>query len=346
MRAPRHREEGFVLVTTLWILAGLAVLAAYIDRVVTSDLQYAIEARDLLRAEIDRRSTEATLHYLLATGRMNYRGLILESEQRFSNSLNEDEHLPDYGDGEVWVTGAVYAGVGAARFSIQDEGGLVSVNAPRSPLFASLLEHAGVAIPDVERIVARVEDYIDSDDTLTLNGAERYDYRQLGAPPPLNWIMASPLELAKVLGMDALLAAPQWQLLLPSLTVRPAVGYNFNTMRPEILAALLDLDEPGVQGILDEREKGPLSRLGQIAMLSGKHLDIDEMELRVLPSRFLRVTVWHDGGGPCVVAGVALTPLGDRAPWRMDYRYLVPYSDHDGSGTPREPPLDAATSLL
>ena len=346
MTKTRGREEGFVLVATLWILAGLAILAAYIDRVVASDLQYAVEARESVQAEIERRSAEATLHYLLATGRMNFRGLILESEQRFSNSLDEDEYLPDHGDGEVRVTGVVYAGVGGARFSIQDEGGLVSINAPRSPLFAAILEHAGVSLPDVERIVARVEDYIDSDDTLTLNGAEHYDYRERGAPPPLNWIMASPLELTKVLGIDELIASAQWERLLPLLTVRPVVGYNFNTMRPEILAALLDLDESGVQGVLEEREKVALSRLGQIAMLSGKHLDIDEMEMRVIPSRFLRVTVWHDGGGPRIVTGLVLTPLGDRAPWRMDYRYLVPTSADDGSGTAREPPLEAATGLL
>ena len=346
MTKVRGREEGFVLVATLWILAGLAILAAYIDRVVTSDLRYAAEARESVRADIERRSTEATLHYLLSTGRMNFRGLILESEQRFSDSLHEDESLPDFGDGEVRVTGVVYAGVGEARFSVQDEAGLVSINAPRSSRFAAILEHAGVPSPDVERIVARVADYIDSDDTLTLNGAEHREYRQRGEPAPLNWTMASQLELTRVLGIDTLIAVSQWERLLPLLTVRPVVGYNFNTMRPEILAALLDVDESEVQGVLEEREKVALSRLGQIAALSGKHLDVDEMQVRVSPSRFLRVTIWHDGGGPRIVTGLALTPLGDRAPWRTDYRYLVPAStDHD-SDTPREPPLKAATGLL
>ena len=342
----RGCEEGFVLAATLWILAGLAILAAYIDRVVNSDLQYAVEARKSVQAEIERRSTEATLHYLLATGRMSFRGLVLESEQRFSSSLDEDERLSDHGNGELRVTDVVYAGVGGARFSLQDEGGLASVNAPRSPLFASVLEHAGVTLPDVERVVARVEDYIDSDDALTLNGAEHHDYRERGEPPPLNWIMASPLELAKVLGIDKLISVSQRERLLPLLTVRPVVGYNFNTMRPEILAALLGLDESGMQGVLGEREKVPLSRLSQIAMLSGKHLDIDEMEVRVIPSRFLRVTVWHSGGGPRIVAGLAFTPLGDRAPWRMDYRYLEPAPAAGGSDTSREFPLQAATGLL
>ena len=343
--APRN-AQGFVLVATLWVLAALAVLAAYIDGVVATDVERAIETKGWLEAELDRHSTEATLVYLLSTGRMNHRGLILEDEQRFSNALPEDEQLPDHGDGELRVAGEVYAGLGATRFSVQDEVGLASVNAPSSVVFAGLLEHAGVADSDVERIVARVEDYIDSDDTLSLNGAEHYDYRQRGAPPPLNWIMSSPQELSKVLGVGEVLTPAQWRRIWPALTMRPVFGYNFNTMRPEILAGVLGLDERGIRRVLEEREKRSISRLTTVALLSGRHLDIDEMEIRTLPSRFLRISVWREGGGSRILAGIFLTPLGETVPWRKDYRYLEPiWATHD-SGTPRETPRAAATALL
>ena len=346
MSTARRNAQGFVLVATLWVLAALAVLAAYIDGVVATDVERAVETRGWLASELDRRSTEATLIYLLSTGRMNYRGLILEDEQRFSNTLPEDEQLPDHGDGELRMAGEVYAGLGAIRFSVQDEGGLASVNAPSSPVFAALLEHAGVAESDVERIVARVEDYIDSDDTLTLNGAERYDYSQLGAPPPLNWIMSSPQELSKVLGVGEVLTPEQWRRIWPVLTMRPVFGYNFNTMRPEILAAVLDLDEKGIRGVLEEREKRSISRLTTVALLSGRHLDIDEMEIRTLPSRFLRISVWHEDDGSRILAGIALAPLGEKVPWRKDYRYLEPIRANHDSGTPRETPRAVATALL
>ena len=346
MRAVRRVAGGFVLVATLWVLAGLAVLAAYIDGVVASDVERAIMARRSMDSELDRRSTEATLIYLLVTGRMNHRGLILEEEQRFSDSLPDGDSLPDHGDGEVRVTGEVYAGLGGARFSIQDEGGLASVNWPGSSLFAALLEHVGVAATDIERIVPRVEDYIDADGDLTLNGAEHYEYRERGVPPPLDWIMASPLELGKVLGVDELLTPAQWRRLWPLLTTRPAFGYNFNTMPPDLLAALLGLDEQGIRGVLEEREKRSISRLGQIAMLSGRHLDIDEMEVRLLPSRFVRISVWREGDGSRILSGVALTPFGDSAPWRKDYRYSESMTTHGDSRTLREPPLQAATALF
>ncbi len=346
--APRRRRDqrGFVLVATLWALAALAVLAAYIDGVVAADVRDAIDAKRALQAELDRRSTEATVTYLLATGRMNHRGLILEAEQRFSNLLSDEEFLPPHGDGEIAATGAVYAGVGGARFSIQDEGGLVSVNAPRSTHFQALLAHLGLARSEIEGIVARVEDYIDSDDTLSLNGAERYDYEERGRPPPLNWIMSSPFELMNVLGLDAAISPDAWRDLMPLLTMRPVYSYNFNTMRPEVLAVLLGLDVRGVRRLVEEREKTPIVRLSQVALLSGRHLDIDEMEVRTLPSRFLRVSVWHEGDGSRILTGIALTPLGTSEPWRRDYRYSEPVSTHEGSRTPREPPLEAATDLL
>ena len=346
--ARREGSSGFVLAATLWVLAGLAVLAAYIDGVVASDVERAIMAGRSLESELERRSTEATLLYLLATGRMNHHGLILEEEQRFSGSLTvtEDEHLPDHGDGELRVRGEVYAGLGGTRFSLQDEWGLASVNVPDFPLLAVLLRRTGLAEVEVQRILARVEDYIDADGDLTVNGAEHYDYRRRGMPPPADWIMASPWELKKVLGVDALITPAQWRRLSPLLTVRPVFGYNFDTMRPELLAAVLGLDERGLRRVLEERERRPISRLGRIAMLSGRHLDIEDEELRVLPSRFVRVSIWHEDGGPRHLVGVELTPFGESAPWRKDYRYREAITSHEDFSTPHEPPVEVATALF
>ena len=346
MRIARPAAEGYVLAATLWIVVAVAVLAAYIDGVVASDVGRAITAKRSLQSELDRRSTEATLIYLFVTGRMSGRGLILDPQQRFSDSRSEDARLPNHGDDELGVTGRVYAGVGRTRFSVQDEGGLVSVNSPGSPLFTALLEHIGVAASDIERMVVRVEDYIDKDSNVTLNGAEQSDYRRRGAPPPLNWTMSSPVELKKVLGFDEMLTPTQWHRLRPLLTVRPVFGYNFNTMRPEVLAAVLGLEEQDVQSLLAEREKRSIYRLTTISLLSGRHPDIDEMEIRTLPSRFLRLSLWREGAGSRTIAGIALTPLGESAPWRKDYRYSEPISAQHDSRTPREPPLTVAKALF
>ena len=384
--APR-RHRGFVLIATLWTLAAMAVLAAYIDGVASADIDRAIAAKAALEGELARRSTEATLTYLLTTGRMNHRGLMLEPEQSFSDA--EGNRGPDRSVGVIDLAGETYAGLGDTRFSIQDENGLVSVNFPRSANFAAALSYAGVASADIDRVVPRVEDYVDMDDDLSLSGAERFDYdraldqatspapagraatsyqtsaisrardrapsaawalntqgpdgmsagpgtaAELRLPNPSNWSMATPLELRRALGVDGLIAPDQWRRLLPMLTMRQTAGYNFNTMRPDVLAAVLKLDQGAVANILAARAERSVASLNRVAMLTGTHVDIDPMSVLGLPSRFLRISIWHNASGLRSLAGVALTPFGD-APWRIDYRYTEPME-------PTEPPEPART---
>ena len=146
--------------------------------------------------------------------------------------------------------------------------------------------------------------------------------------------------------MERLLSPARWERLRPLLTMRPVYSYNFNTMRPELLAALLGLDEAGVQRMLEERERGPLWRLTRIAMLSGVHLNVDELELALFPSSFMRVAVWHESEGSRLLSGIVLTPFGESAPWRKDYRYSEFIAAASGAGTPREPLLPTPTPLL
>ena len=342
----RGNAKGFVLVATLWALAAIALLAAYISNIVTADIERATEEKRSFEAELEGRSTETTVIYLLATGRMNHRSLILEEEQRLSDSRGDQSPSLFSETGELQITGVTYAGLGRARFSVQDEGGLIPVNMPQFPPLAAVLGHIGIAEENVVRIVARLGDYIDTDDFSRADGAERDEYRLRGKAPPLNWIMSSPMELAEVIDIEDLIAPDQWSELWPLLSVRPLTRYNFNTMHPKVLAALLDLDAHELRDVLEERERRPLSRRTQLSMLSGKHLDIDEMEIAVLPSNFLRLKVWHEATARRSVVGVELTPLGESAPWRKDYRYTEPITIPHDPGTHLDPPLEAATALL
>ena len=311
------RSGGFVLVATLWVLAGLAVLASYIDGVTTDSVERATAARLALHRELDRRNTEVTLVYMLATNRKNHRALLVDNEQRFVEFV--DEQLPPTGDAEVAVTGRAYAGLGETGFAIQDEAGMVPVNTPNAPQLAAMLRHVGVSAQDVVRVVARVSDYVDIDVELTLNGAEHFDYVRRGLPPPPNWLMASPLELKKVLGVEQIITDEQWRRLQPVLTMRQGIGLNISTMPPDLIAALLDADEKAVQDIVEESDMRPL-RANRLMQLAGWAVTIDPDDLRVLPADHLRITTWHPGGARHV-AGIHLTPYVDGAAYRHDYRY-------------------------
>ena len=325
-------QSGFVLVAALWVLAALVVLAAYIDTVATAEVQRATLAKQSLERELARRSLENTLLYLLATNRMNHRALVLEEQQRFASGLAEGALLGVEGDGELLLTGATYAAANGLRFAIQDESGLVSVNRPRSPLFAAALERVGLRPPAVVATVARVADYIDLDHRLTLNGAEAFDYRRRNLPPPPNWEMVSPLELRRVLDVDTLVADEQWRRLRPMLTARVPPGYNLNTMQPQVLSGLLDFDDAAaLEPLLEARAQTPLIGVNQVARLTGRQLNINPSQLTTLPSNFLRISIWHESeeangraAGLRHVLGVQITPFGQEVPWQKDYRYQEP----------------------
>ncbi|MCY4212708.1 MAG: type II secretion system protein GspK [Gammaproteobacteria bacterium] len=324
---------------TLWILAALAVLAAYVNAVAEANVAQATGIKRAIDEDLALRSAEATLLYLLATSRMNHRGLLLEAEQRFAELSPDD--LPPVGDGEFWMNGSVYQGLDGIRFAAQDEYGLVSINRPEAPPFAALLRWVGVGLADRSRLVGRIKDYVDTDHELTLGGAERLAYRRAGRMPPANWIMATPVEMQRVLGVDGMLAAPQQRALLPLLTSRPLAGYNFNTMPLEVAAAVLEVDREAAKAVVDQRLVQPVWRSLQLRELTGSAVDVPDDQILRLPSSFVRLMLWRPGRGGRWLVGLEMTPYGESALWRRDYQYWEPVAGHDAQEPPR-----LATALL
>lgn len=327
------KSSGFILVATLWVLAGLAVLAAYIDSTVSANVERAIQIKRSLQEDLDRRSTEATVLHLLASNPMNYRGLLLFEQQKIFDGL---ESAPQTGDGELWMDGTAYQGIGGWRLAMQDEFGLVSLNQPEAWPFEALLRWLGVNAANRTRARYRILDYIDEDLRLTLNGAERFAYLQRRLPPPPNWIMATPVELKRLLGFGELLTPEQWRRMKPLLTVRPSAGYNFNTMPPELVAAMLGVDAAGAQRVLRAREREPITALQPLFELTGAIANrIEEDEVLRRPSRFVRLALWHPSRSERLLTGIELTPFEDDAPWRKDYQYWEQYPENDPEASAR-----------
>ena len=314
---PQRRAPGFVLVAVLWALAALALLASYVDGVVGAEVERARLARAALQQELDQRATEATVLFLLATEQQNHRAVLLTAGDAATVSARQPV-------GELRVAGQAYAGLGGVAFSVQDEGGLVSVNLPNEPALAALLRRVGVPRQQVARAVARLRDYVDVDEALSLGGAERFEYQRRNLSPPLNHHLPAPLGLSRVLGVADAVDARQWRQLLPVLTSRLPLGYNFNTMRPEALAALLGLEQAAVAPLLAARNERSIASLADVAALTGAWPDLDPGLVTAVPSSSLRLGLWRPGAGRRMVVGITLTPAGIDAPWRKEYRYFEP----------------------
>lgn len=346
MNAARAKppSPGFILATTLWALVALALIAAYMDRATDTRVENVRQAKLMLQAELDRRSTEETVLYLLATNRMNHRGVLLMREQIFTDP---DEPLPDgFGDGELRVGGELYAGLGGVLFTVQDEAGLVPVNFPDDPTFHLLLEHLGVPADVVARLVPKLGDYIDLNQDLALDGAERVDYVRAGLPPPANWFLANPMELKRVLGADSLLAPGQWRRLRAMATPHLVWGTNFNTMPVELAAVLLGVAPKDLGAFLEARAEKPIGSLDHLGELTGQYPPLDPDAIIAYPTSLLRLSSWWPGGGPRTVVGVTLTPGSEIVPWRKEYRYAEHAEFAEAVLAKRPTPRQVETELL
>lgn len=324
---PRRRrgEQGFVLAMTVWVLAALVLLAAYVDGVVSADRERARLAKQALEDDLAARGTEATLLYLLSTERRNHRGLVLERAQGVAPASRAARAA---GDSVLGFAGEPYRGLGRVYFSIQDEDGLAAVNSPGTGVFRAVLRQAGVAPLAGEAFIAKLYDYIDFNDDLRLNGAERADYQAAGLGAPSNWFLASPIEMRRVHGAAAVIPPGAWPRLRRTTTAAHHNGPNFNTMSLAVLAAMFDGDWDAAARVAAFRERAPLRDVEMVAAISGYPVR-PVGDFSALPSKRLRISLWREGHGRRSVVGVAITPGSIVAPWRKEYYYFEPVDRPD-----------------
>jgi general secretion pathway protein K len=321
-------QRGFILVATLWVMAGLTLLAAYVDTLTDKNIERALKQRESVRGDLNRINTENTLIYLLATNRKNHLGSLLEIEQVIPDSGQEDAKTAPLNP-IISLSDKTYRGLGDVRFSILDEMTLISVNSPTFPMLDSALQSNGIDNEKIRIIKARLNDYIDLDQTLSLGGAETYEYRIRKQAPPANYLLATPLELQDVLGFNELFEVAQWQSLRGDLSMRQAGGFNFNLMKPRPMMNLLNISESAVARVLTAREKAPVSSYTGLEKVLGAIVEMDDYIIHSLPSRYMRIKTWHQNSRQRYLTGVEFTPFIDQAPWRKDYYYTEQTTEPD-----------------
>ena len=116
------------------------------------------------------------------------------------------------------------------------------------------------------------------------------------------------------------------------------MGYNFNTMSPAAVAALVGGEEPALP-LLEAREERPIRSLEQVADLTGRTLRLEPDLMLGLPSPVARVAVWSAGSSRRSILGLRLTPGSFIAPWRKEYRYSEPIDGETAEPLVAETPL-------
>lgn len=223
------REHGIALISVLWVVALLSVVAAGVSASTRNDLRL---AGNLVASAQARSAAEGGVQWAL------YELLAGKG----ASGWQADGSVHELSIGEPIV-----------RVTMIDEAGKLDLNAAPESLLDGLLRSAGLA-DDVRRgIVDAILDWRDADSVLRPHGAEDPEYRAAGKSygakdAPFDSVE----ELSLVLGMSPQLL----RAIKPALTVHSRqAGVNPNAASRQVLLAIPSATAEEVDRYIELRER-------------------------------------------------------------------------------------------
>lgn len=202
----RSSEDGFILPVVLAVIAIFAAIAALMAVVVSRGQDTMFNLRSKAALEQSAFEAEALTLFTLFTAPPVNGGFLVSSRE-----IDEEAYLrgdaaitfTDLDEAEIWsVKGGArkfQIGDDTAIVWVQDQIGLLSLQAGNDDLLQAYLQSFGLTGSDSQSLVAKLRDYIDPDDSRRFLGGERTDYRLRSLREPANSELRSFAELNAVL---------------------------------------------------------------------------------------------------------------------------------------------------
>lgn len=350
-----RNEGGFVLIIVLAVLVVLALLATATATSAERAIQAAQADTDRFHSELAMMGTQETLLFLLATQRQTVAGLTVNESDASATTLmtldDPDGFTAMPVGNEIRLDSTPYRGLGTARFALQDDRGLLSLNWAPSALRFAFYESLGIPSDQWDGLDAKRLDYQDPDDLHRLNGAEKDHYRKAALLPPSNRTLATPLEFRRILGWDAMLDKMDDAQLLSMVTMTRGSDLNINTAPAQVLELLPGMQQQNAARMVELRSSIPFLSSWQAQQDFGISAALEDgLALFAKPSGNLML--WDQNSGARRLLHWTLTPYEvGGPPWRIDYEVTLPRgneSDQAVVGTPSTPlfsPQDPPGSL-
>ncbi|OQY55863.1 MAG: hypothetical protein DRR08_13485 [Candidatus Parabeggiatoa sp. nov. 2] len=325
-------QHGFVLVTTLWVLAMLTLAASFFALWTQRTLTIAQTRQADIQGEIDMLSTQANVIYLLTTQPFTLGGLTVpDAPDTIDKSKSYEDSILPVGT-EIAVDDRSYFGHGKAFFALQDEGGLININIETEQTLGRLLGLLGVEAKLRAPLIAKLKDYIDLDDLHRANGAESYHYEQRNLPPPTNRYLKHQMETKRVLDWAEQTTLWENHQLRQLTHLYLAARSNINTAPSLVLQAAYNLSANNAERIIKMRERMPFYTLKGVFQVTGIQLDVDPLEENFFPSEYSRLTLWYAGARRMRQVHIELTPNAEKIkPWQiessLEFELLPIYAD-------------------
>lgn len=345
-RGRRHQQGGFILLTVLALLVVLVLLAS--AAATTADRVRADQQLDdaRLTGQLDARSTEATLLYLLATQRRTFAGLTVDERIVYTPSelaeKTQGEFVPTLMPvgNELRMNDELYSGLGDSRFALLTDAGRANINL-NPQLRQNWLIQLHASPQQQSRLSDTLLDYQSPGNFPSLNGAKADQYREKGLQPPPDRTLFTPLELRRVMDWDKPLAPLDDQTLLRSITTaRTGGALDVNAAPLSVLMLLPGVTKAMAERVVALRNVQAFTNNASVYTLLPT-LDEENDSIGLYPSDSGTMALWPNSAGAGTLVHWTLTPFDDGgSPWHIDYELRLP-ARAGGSDAPARQPQSA-----
>lgn len=219
----RMKQDGVVLISVLWVIAGLSIIVASNLTAVRTDIQLTLTHLRLAQA---RAISEAGIYWAI--------NALLRPRDNARPGMPEDTVALDWGDARV-------------SLSIENDAGRIDINTADARLIESALTHAGVDTITTSKIVA---------------GLER-SRTPLEASEPVDETGNRTFQTVEDFAAGLDVPVDVKQRLISRFTVyNGREGVNPLAAGREVLLAVPGMSEGRVESYLEERENHPFSTPG------------------------------------------------------------------------------------
>ncbi len=253
--ARRARQCGLALVTVLWAIALLTVVAGAFSTAMRTE------------AHLARNRLERAQAYYAAESGIDAAAFALQGGTDPTNPWPTDGSVRELRTAQ-----------GIVRITVREETGRIDLNAAPPELLDGLLATEGIEESARAALVDAILDWRDPDSLRRLHGAEDQDYELAGLPYRAK---DAPFDNVEELLLVAGMTPALYRKLAPALTVysgRP--GINPAAAPPEVLRAVPGVDSAEVERFVDaravsERDGGPAPRLTSLRQELFSHEPVD-----------------------------------------------------------------------
>jgi hypothetical protein len=324
-------EAGFALVLTLVVIVALSLVTEEMTRWLSTALDQALTNRQEVEADRQIAEAEAVAIYLVTTRPFSNRGIEVLSDAQFDSAppalllqgAPSAENYVRLDDQRYRLDDAVL------RF--QDMRGLINLNLGSYDDLFVLLGIFGVSAEDRGPLIAKLQDYIDEDSLMRLNGAEAPQYEEAGLEPPANAPLRTPWEVRRILDWDKVEGLARedsaWSLLT---STAPVGGFNINSAPRTILSLMPLMTPEAVDRVVEWRHEQPIRSGYQFGILTGIPIsDVPPTTFLPFPGYGLILTLSTKNWPLERRIAVRKTPQSPDRPWIIDYDVELPRAARD-----------------